>query len=585
MVRKINKFSTITVTDGYEKLSHEQLIELMRSKDLEIQSLSAEVQKVSRLEKENARLRRQIDDSKMLMHETFARVKEINFQGKRIVKTDLTLSSDELSYQVQKMSNVVFWTAHELMTMTSRLNRSAKEIGKSSSESNKGKGKNKHKTNAVSNTAKPLFNEDNPAADNEVTDSNEAVTVADREAEEENYLLSAGSLNQDGTFTEDNEDAADSAADNEDKGPARQISGKEFEKALKEHRHKINSDIGKTVNIAAQTLGQARQSREMAGLTKQQAQAEGCESPCKDKAAREIQTLGVIRAVPDKGSDKVRCFCKTCHERTLFRLTGFPKRDKDTLHSNGIGEVGKVIAEVYRGICTKCHTEQEISPHDADNCQLLLNPEGDPHVVRRFAYTAGTTPEATEKTGDNSNKNNQLSSEPKSDPTAGSTVGSAKTAGTGNKDSQLAQAWSDCDVRQMDELLQRDNPKHPMKNKVADLMRTVSNANRQIKEVMHRIASLPDTAPAAERAELCMETASLGMCVLIQKDYLDDFIGQFNGHFDRYQLKQLSNAQRQLDEWRKKLLASAQKNAPDTLIRNCTAAEVVCENGIEYLSA
>ena len=89
--------------DGYDNLSREQLIEMLRSKDLEIRGFEKEAKvkaklerKVSALEKKNSKLEQEVDqlntvlsNSSMLMKETVESIRLLTINGAKLITNDL----------------------------------------------------------------------------------------------------------------------------------------------------------------------------------------------------------------------------------------------------------------------------------------------------------------------------------------------------------------------------------------------------------------------------------------------------------------------------------------------------------------
>ena len=194
-------------------------------------------------------------------------------------------------------------------------------------------------------------------------------------------------------------------------------------------------------------------------MTKQQAQ-EISRKNQNNKAPKQMHVAGVIRAMPEDGSNQIECFCNKCHDKRLFTLSTL-KRSKETLYGNGSSDVVKVISEVYTGKCTDCGSVQEITPYVTDSCQFLTNPESNRRFVRQYQYSAESTVVSTvgstvDSTCDNNShstdkadKYKETSSEAIVDSTVKSTVKSNansnvvfnKRALDESKEMRLDKAW------------------------------------------------------------------------------------------------------------------------------------------------
>ena len=223
MTYRTNKL--ITLKDGYDNLSREQLIEMLRSKDLEIRGFEKEAKvkaklerKVSALEKKNSKLEQEVDqlntvisNSSMLMKETVESIRLLKINGAKLITNDFTLSVDDYSFQAENVCEMTLWTANQLHSATLRLHRYSSIINKSKSERNNRK-QSKRKTCKANDALFPLFKEDTSVADNEPTNSAEALTVAHTEEEATNYLVSEAVLSPTGHFiSEGDVDGADVA--------------------------------------------------------------------------------------------------------------------------------------------------------------------------------------------------------------------------------------------------------------------------------------------------------------------------------------------------------------------------------------
>lgn len=609
MTYKTNKL--ITLKDGYDNLSREQLIEMLRSKDLEIRGFEKEAKvkaklerKVSALEKKNSKLEQEVDqlntvlsNSSMLMKETVESIRLLTINGAKLITNDFTLSVDDYSFQAENVCEMTLWTANQLHAATSRLHRYSSIINKSKSERNNRKHKSKRKPCKANDALFPLFKEDTSVADNEPTNSAEALTVAHTEEEATNYLVSEAVLSPTGHFiSEGDVDGADKQRDDA-KAPYKEISGAEFDKAIRDFSQGISKNVVDVANTTAETLSSLSKISAQSSMTKQQAQ-EISRKNQNNKAPRQMHVAGVIRAMPEDGSNQIECFCNKCHDKRLFTLSTL-KRSKEILYGNGSSDVVKVISEVYTGQCEKCESVQEITPYVTDSCQFLTNPASNRRFVRQYQYSAestvGSTVDSTvdstcdntSHTTDKADKYKETSSEAIVDSTvksnANSNVVFNKRALDESKEMSLDKAWSECDFKQMDMLLEMDNSKYPLKHKAAALLRTVSSANVKTKIALDKFIYLPKDAPVAERAALCLETMTLGANSISQKAYLDNFICQFQNKLDKTQLHELKNIQRKAQYWSQKLFASAQKYSPDTLVRKCGAHKIVAENGVEYI--
>lgn len=447
-------------------------------------------------------------------------------------------------------------------------------------------------------------------SESETDESVDANTTEAKDEDEANFTIAAGLFSKDGSFSSTS--ATSDASSN-------QLSGNDCNKAIREVGHKISNSLTDTTRRSSQTLVHIGLSREKSGKTKQQAQAESKKALSNAMKPADLQTVGVLRDVPDSQSNLVECYCNSCNARRFFSLTEYPKRAKEIMHSNG-GDIVKVIAEIYRGKCTECHSEQELSPHETTRVQLLQSPEENPNVVRRFQHTSLSSSNLPSATVDNdgggdkySHQHSNVSTIPTVVPTVNSisetadkadkygnshgkdstnpTVNSTVTSTTDlkpkavfmSKDKQLAQAWAECSFEKVDELIQRNNLSYSLRNKVSSLANTIKEATKHMRDVLKAIADLPDSATAIERSKLYTEISELALAVKQQQGYLDEFANQFDSKLTKSHWALISKAQRRLENWRMKLIAIDHKNSPDTVNRDCSTGKVFWENGIEIL--
>lgn len=617
-------------TDGYDRLSQAELVELLRAEDLEAaakdqvikakdQAVKAKESELNKALKDKEELaaelqahQRYIENSDTVLNNALIRISEIKAGGRRLIKTDYELQKGCCSYLARLLAEVSEHAAHDYyVTAVNFL-----KYSRTAAQNNSGKNSPQFMKAAVASTPKykgisapdawtcqdVLYSSGQPSPAEPAADAAAEQEEEDGPAEAElipdhQDLVSGVTLNADdseadadGSSPEGGQE--ESAAAQDAAAVSKVLTGKEREDFIRQRMHGGARSTDSLMNCAAAAQHDFRAEREKA---EQEAAAKG--QPQRSdftvdeelgflSGIRKIKLLGVTRpAVPD--SKEVKHFCSSCGKAALFKLRPYAKRENTHYHCTGLDSVGVVISDVCRGVCTCCGREEELSALDCAEREFIQSPQISSGAVplheapdaeqtefgEDIDQTLESASESAPASDKNNSQNNELEVEQSADSSIESSIGSKPAASLSAEQT----AWNEGDCKQLISLLKFKEPHERSAVKLSRLLQLESVRSREVQELYRQAQpECLQQLSCGEKAELSMQLMLEGSRAFSHSLFFGSLAAEGGGDcFSEEAGKKLTKAERRQTEWRRRLLGAARKASPGATVLKCSTEESI----------